>query len=137
MDLIKILNTRYTTKKFDSTKKISAEDMEKIETLLQLSPSSTNVQPWHFILASTEEGKKRVAKGATGFYVFNEPKILEASAVVVFATKIQIDETFLNHLSDKEDLDKRFAQEQLKKDNHNARNIFVNMHKKGSFPNLV
>ena len=87
MDIIKALETRYSTKEFDPTKKISSEDMNKIETLLQLSPSSTNVQPWHFIVASTEEGKNRVAKSAEGFFVFNKDKILNASAVVVFATK--------------------------------------------------
>ncbi|MDI5829656.1 isocitrate/isopropylmalate family dehydrogenase, partial [Salmonella enterica subsp. enterica serovar Kentucky] len=42
-----------------------------VKTLLQYSPSSTNSQPWHFIVASTEEGKARVAKSAAANYVFN------------------------------------------------------------------
>ncbi|MDI5454401.1 YjbH domain-containing protein, partial [Salmonella enterica subsp. enterica serovar Cerro] len=41
-------------------------------------------QPWHFIVASTEEGKARVAKSAAGNYTFNERKMLDASHVVVF-----------------------------------------------------
>lgn len=36
MDIIKALETRYSTKKFDPKKKISAENMEKIESMLQL-----------------------------------------------------------------------------------------------------
>lgn len=59
MNIINIVKTRYSTKKFDSTKKISKDNLEKIKDLLQFSPSSTNIQPWHFILATTEEGKKK------------------------------------------------------------------------------
>lgn len=58
MDLTNVLKKRYSTKKFDPTKKISSDNLEKIKDLLQLSPSSTNLQPWHFILATTEHGKK-------------------------------------------------------------------------------
>ena len=61
MNIQEVLNWRYSTKEFDSTKKISNENLQKVKDLLQMSPSSTNIQPWHFIIAETEEGKKRVA----------------------------------------------------------------------------
>ena len=38
--------------------------METLENLLRFSPSSTNLQPWHFIVAGTAEGKERVANAA-------------------------------------------------------------------------
>lgn len=129
MDVISALNYRYSTKEFDPTKEISGNDLEKIETMLQLAPSSTNVQPWHFILATTEEGKKRVASAAQGDFSFNEPKILDASAVVVFATKTEISDDFLQHLADKEDQDGRFAEEKFKQGTHAARKMFVDLHK--------
>lgn len=129
MDVISALNYRYSTKEFDPTKEISGKDLEKIETMLQLAPSSTNVQPWHFILATTEEGKKRVASAAQGDFSFNEPKILDASAVVVFATKTEISDDFLQHLADKEDQDGRFAEEKFKQGTHAARKMFVDLHK--------
>lgn len=129
MDLLTTLQNRYSTKEFDPNKKISTDDMEMIENLLQLSPSSTNVQPWRFVIASTEEGKQRIAKASQGFFSFNEPKVLEASAVVVFAAKHQIDEEFLLKVLDKEDSDGRFAEEQWKNDTHGGRSIFVNFHK--------
>lgn len=129
MDLTNVLKKRYSTKKFDPTKKISGDNLEKVKDLLQLSPSSTNLQPWHFILATTENGKKRIAKSTEGFYKFNEEKILDASAVVVFATKVDITDDFIKHANDKEDEDGRFSQEQLKKDNYNGRKIFANIHK--------
>ena len=60
MELMKTIKWRYSTKKFDPTKKVSSEDLKKIEALLCMSPSSTNVQPWHFVIANTEEGKKKI-----------------------------------------------------------------------------
>ena len=54
MNLIEVMNERYSTKKFDKTKKISDEDMKQITELLRLSTSSVNAQPWHFIIASSE-----------------------------------------------------------------------------------
>ncbi|MEP5133634.1 nitroreductase family protein, partial [Nonlabens ulvanivorans] len=64
MNLKEILNWRYTTKEYDVTKKISESDMSEVKNLLRMSPSSVNLQPWHFIIAKTEEGKTRMAKGA-------------------------------------------------------------------------
>lgn len=129
MDLIQTLNKRYSTKSFDSTRQIPREDLVKVEQLLQLSPSSTNVQPWSFVVATSDEGKERVAKAAQGFYIFNEQKVLDASAVVVFAAKTEITEDYLNQVLTKEDQDGRFAQEQFKNDVYMGRKIFVDMHK--------
>ena len=129
MDLMNIINSRYSTKEFDSTKKISTEDMEKIESLLQLSPSSTNSQPWHFVIASSDEGKKRVTKGTQGFFSFNEQKVLDASATIVFATRVDLNEDYLLHVLDKEDTDGRYVGGAWKNETHGARSIFLNMHK--------
>ncbi len=57
MDIIYVALKRHSTKAFDASKKLTPEQAEQIKTLLQYSPSSTNSQPWHFIVASTEEGK--------------------------------------------------------------------------------
>lgn len=87
MDIVSVALKRYSTKAFDPNKKLTTEEADKVKTLLQYSPSSTNSQPWHFIIASTEEGKARVAKSAAANYVFNERKMLDASHVVVFCAK--------------------------------------------------
>ena len=57
MDIVSVALKRYSTKAFDATKKLTAGEAEQLKTLLQYSPSSTNSQPWHFIVASTDEGK--------------------------------------------------------------------------------
>lgn len=129
MDLLKVLSKRYSTKVFDASKKISDKNMALVESLLQLSPSSTNVQPWHFVLATSDEGKQRIAKGTKGFFSFNEQKVLDASAVVVFASKAQITEDHLDLVLEQEDQDGRFAEAQFKKDVQMGRKIFSDIHK--------
>ena len=131
-DLIKIkevLNWRYTLKAFDESRKISPENEENIKALLQMSPSSINSQPWHFILAKTDIGKKRMAKGTSGFFSFNEPKVLQASHVVLFCSKTEIDEKYLQHVTEIEDKHGRFAQEEFKAQSLGAKNIFTDIHK--------
>lgn len=127
-DLHFLAKKRYTTKAFDPAKKIPADKIAEIKTLLQYSPSSTNSQPWHFVIASTEAGKALVAKG-TENYAFNTQKILNASHVIVLCTRSEIDEAHLLQLLDQEDKDGRFANEEAKQGQHNGRSFFVNMHK--------
>ena len=129
MDIISVALKRHSTKAFDASKKLTPEQAEQIKTLLQYSPSSTNSQPWHFIVASTEEGKARVAKSAADNYVFNERKMLDASHVVVFCAKTAIDETHLSKLLDQENADGRFASQQAMEGQHKGRSYFVNMHR--------
>ena len=130
MDIVSIALQRYSTKAFDASKKLTAEEAEKIKTLLRYSPSSTNSQPWHFIVASTEEGKARVAKSAAGGYSFNERKMLDASHVVVFCTKIAMDDAWLEKVVDQEDADGRFATPEAKAANHKGRTFFADLHRK-------
>jgi len=130
MDIVSIALQRYSTKAFDASKKLTADEAEKIKTLLRYSPSSTNSQPWHFIVASTEEGKARVAKSAAGGYVFNERKMLDASHVVVFCAKTAMDDAWLEKVVEQEDADGRFATPEAKAANHKGRTFFADLHRK-------
>ena len=129
MNLIKTLNWRYSTKEFDPNKKVSEEDFKQIKALLRMSPSSTNIQPWHFIIASSDEGKARIAKGTQGFFHFNSKKVTDASHVIVFCSKTSADEDYMLHLLEKEDADGRYPNDEIKQGMHGARNIFADMHR--------
>lgn len=129
MNLKEVLDWRYTTKKFDPTKKISEADMAEVKNLLRMSPSSVNLQPWHFIIAETPEGKARIAKGTQGFFHFNEPKVTNASAVVLFCSKIDVDEDYYQHIADTEDKSGRFPNEDIKNGFLGAVKAFANIHK--------
>ncbi len=126
-DIIK--NKRYSTKHFDPTKPLTDDEVQQLKDLLQYAPSSTNVQPWHFVLASSEEGKKRVARATQGFFSFNEEKVLHAGAVIIFASKVEISEEYLLHVLSQEAHDGRFANEELKGQNHAGRSIFTGFHR--------
>lgn len=129
-DITYYAKKRHTTKAYDPNRRIPDETVEKLKELLRFSPSSTNIQPWHFVIASTQEGKERVAK-ATEKYPFNRPSILNASHVVVFASRLAVDEGYLQHVLEQEDKDGRFDtdKETHKPAMHGGRSLFVNLHK--------
>ncbi|WP_417594345.1 oxygen-insensitive NAD(P)H nitroreductase [Parasphingorhabdus sp.] len=130
-DITYFAKHRHTVKAFDPNRKIAPEYVEKIRDLLRFSPSSTNAQPWKFILASTQEGKERIAKSTDERYPFNSPSIRNASHVVVFASRLAIEEDFLLKVLDQEEQDGRFDgdPETFRAQMHGGRSLFVNLHK--------
>ncbi len=129
LNIQEILHWRYTTKAFDTAKKISPENEENLKALLRMSPSSINSQPWHFLFTNSTEGKQRLAKGTSGFFSFNEPKVLNASHVVLFCAKTEVNDAFLQRVTDKEDRDGRFAKEAFKTQNLGAKKLFADIHR--------
>lgn len=83
--IIDDLNTRYTVKKYDSKKRISAQDMEVILEALRLSASSINSQPWKFIVIESDEAKERFHRTFANKYQFNQPHATQASHIILFA----------------------------------------------------
>ena len=79
------MNTRYTAKKYDADKRISAEDMEIIKEALRLSASSINSQPWKFIIIESDEAKQRFHDTFENMHQFNQPHAKEASHTILFA----------------------------------------------------
>ena len=129
MNLTEALNNRYTVKAFDATKKVSNDDFEQIKSLLRLSPSSINLQPWHFIVADTAAGKERIAKGTERTFPYNTPKVLDASHVIVIAARTDVDENYINSILEKEDEDGRYAKQEYKDQAYAGRMMFANLHR--------
>ena len=73
--------------------------------------------------------KKKNGKGTQGFFGFNESKVLNASHVVLFCSKISLDTEYMNHLNETEDSDGRFPNEEAKKNSKKGRSIFADIHK--------
>ncbi|EJL6423953.1 oxygen-insensitive NAD(P)H nitroreductase [Vibrio cholerae] len=129
MNIVQASQSRYSTKAFDASRKLSEQQVADLKELVRMSASSVNSQPWHFILAGSDEGKTRIAKATQGGFSFNERKILDASHVMVFCAKTSIDDAYLLSLLDNEDKDGRFANEEAKTGMHGARSYFVNLHR--------
>ncbi|MBH5329932.1 oxygen-insensitive NAD(P)H nitroreductase [Eikenella sp. S3360] len=129
MNVSQTVNRRYSTKKFDPAKKIPAADWAQMQDALRGSPSSVNIQPWHFVIADDEAGKARIAKATAEHFPFNTPKVADASHVVVFAAKTHADDAFLDKILEKEDQDGRYAQPEFKKGGDDARRTFLGIHR--------
>ncbi len=80
MSFLSIAQNRYTTKKYDASKKLSDTQVEQLKEILRLSPSSINSQPWKFAFISDPDLKGKFAEVS----FFNKPKIENASQLVVF-----------------------------------------------------
>lgn len=128
-DIVHYAKDRYTAKAYNPQKKISDENIEKIKALLRFSASSTNAQPWHFVLASTDEGKERIAKANEEMFPFNNPSIRAASHVVIFCSRLNIEDDHLSKVLEQEERDGRFPTEKNKQEMDQARKFFINIHK--------
>ena len=81
MSFIQSMQNRYTTKKYDASKKIDGQKIEELQQILQLSPSSINSQPWKFTFVS-DEGKKQQLSEAS---FHNKDKVLDCDTVIVMS----------------------------------------------------
>jgi nitroreductase len=80
-------NWRYATKKFDSSKKVSNDDLETLKEAIRLSSSSYGLQPYKVLIIqnpSLREQLKPVSWGQT--------QITDASQLIVFANETNITE---------------------------------------------
>lgn len=80
--LVEALHWRYATKKFDSSKKIPADDWHALEQALVLSPSSIGLQPWKFLVVTDPAAKARLVPAA-----YHQSQVADCSHFVVFAVR--------------------------------------------------
>lgn len=83
--IIKDLSTRYTTKKFDASKRIPQDELAVIMEAMRLSASSINSQPWKFIVIESDEAKQRMHNTFANKFQFNQPHVFSASHIIIFA----------------------------------------------------
>ncbi len=129
MDLLTVSKTRYTTKAYDATKKIPQEKFEQLLEILRLTPSSINIQPWHFFIADNDAAKERIAKALVGKYAYNAPKVLDSSHTILFCTKADITEQHLANLLSQDDLSGRFKDEKAKQGQKDSRTGYVDYYR--------
>ncbi|TCH63113.1 oxygen-insensitive NAD(P)H nitroreductase [Acinetobacter sp. ANC 4862] len=129
MDLLNVSKTRYTTKAYDPIRKIPKEQVARLLEILRLTPSSINIQPWHFFIADHQAAKERIAKALVGKYAYNAPKVLDSSHTILFCTKADISEQHLDNLLTQDDISGRFKDEQAKQGQKDSRSGYVNYYR--------
>lgn len=83
--MIEDLRWRYTTKRYDKTRKVSSEDLEMLLEAIHLSASSINSQPWRFIVLESDEAKARMNRTFADKFQFNRPAVTDSSHIILFA----------------------------------------------------
>lgn len=129
MEIAGLAKRRYTTKAFDASRKIPQAAIDTLLDQLRHSPSSVNSQPWHFVVASTDEGKARIAKGTEGGFAYNATKVLKASHVIVLCSRTDMTEEHLQTLLAQEASDGRFHTEEARAGQDNSRRGYVALHR--------
>ena len=110
-------------------KKIPQEQFERLVEILRLTPSSINIQPWHFFIADHDEAKQLIAKALVGKYAYNAPKVLDSSHTILFCTKADISEQHLADLLQQDDLSGRFKDEKAKQGQKESRSGYVSYYR--------
>ena len=87
MELIENLKWRYATKKFDATKKVSSEDLEKIKEAIQLSASSYGLQLYKVLVIENEEIREKLKPASWG-----QSQITDASHLFVICNYADIND---------------------------------------------
>ena len=87
-NFIKNANWRYATKKFDTTKKVSKEDLETLKEAIRLSASSFGLQPYRVLIIENPELRAKLKPAAWG-----QSQIVDASQLIVFANITNFGET--------------------------------------------
>ena len=129
MYLLNISKSRYTTKAYDPNRNTPHEQFARLLEILRLTPSSINIQPWHFFIAENTNAKERIAKALVGKYAYNAPKVLDSSHTILFCTKADISEQHLENLLHQDDLHGRFKDEAAKQGQKDSRSGYVNYYR--------
>ncbi len=78
MDTFEAVKTRRAIKKFDSSYKMSSDDVKSLMELAILSPTSYNQQNWRFVTVTEQSVKDKISKAAR-----DQPQPKDGSLVVV------------------------------------------------------
>ena len=78
-------NWRYATKKFDSTKIISNEDLSTLKEAIRLSSSSYGLQPYQVFIIENKDLRAKIQPAAWG-----QAQIVDASHLFVFANRTDV-----------------------------------------------
>ena len=100
--------TKHLSRYFDGSKTIPEEKVEQLLKFLRSAPTSTNIQPNHFYVLSTPEGKEKLATNLGERFADNGDKIRNASHSIIMTTRADVPVEHLDAVFAKERADGRF-----------------------------
>jgi nitroreductase/dihydropteridine reductase len=78
--VIESLAWRYATKKFDATKTVPAEKLERIIEAVRLAPTSSGLQPFELLIVTNADIREKIRTVA-----WNQAQITDCSHLLIFA----------------------------------------------------
>lgn len=91
MDIIKQLEWRYATKKFDKTKKLSASKLNILKQAFNLTATSFGLQTITLVVVTNPELREKLVEPA-----YRQSQVLDASHLLVICIKETIETTDVN-----------------------------------------
>ena len=79
-NFIENANWRYATKKFDTTKKVSAENLETLKNAISLTATSYGLEPYKVLIIENQDIKNQLVQASWGQQI-----VADASHLIVFA----------------------------------------------------
>ncbi|MFT7328247.1 MAG: nitroreductase [Crocinitomicaceae bacterium] len=90
MTILHKLEWRYATKKFDSEKQVSEENITELLKAMNLTASSYGLQPYEFIVIKNQELQNTLMSAS-----YDQSQVGDASHVIVIAAKTKMTESYI------------------------------------------
>lgn len=119
MTLIEKLQKRYATKKFDSSKKVLEDKIQRILQAANLSASSMGLQPYKFVLVRDRNKRKALVE-----HSFDQTQVVDASHLLVIAIRTNIDNDYVDNYVDFIENERNLPKGDLDKYKKMAKNFF-------------
>lgn len=94
-NVINALMWREATKKFDTSRKLTEEELGTLLEAARLAPSSFGLQPWSFVVVSDPEVRAKLRAAS-----WDQPQVTDASQLIVFAAQTPTDELVDAYIAD-------------------------------------
>lgn len=95
MDIISSLEWRYATKQFDSSRKITQEDLLTLQKSIQLTATSYGLQLYKVFLVEDPKIREQLKPLS-----WNQTQVTDASHYLVFASRIDVNQKDIDSLID-------------------------------------
>lgn len=93
--LLDQLNWRYATKKYDASRKVPADKLDRILEAIRLAPTSSGLQPFELIVVSNPEIREKIKSIG-----YQQQQIVDCSHLLVFAAWDQTTPERINMMFD-------------------------------------
>lgn len=88
MSFLNNLEWRYATKKFDTSRKVSSENLDTILEAIRMTPTSFGLQPYHFYVVNRPDVMMKIQEAS-----WNQPQVGTASHIIVMCARNDLMQT--------------------------------------------